>query len=216
MRLGYGGWAVLLGILLGLGVILAGGLIFSANIFYLPDQIPPPLGTIGDGRRAQQKMLEIVLRDRNVSSRTQPIVLTEKEINAFLSRHLEESEGIPFSRLRVEVSPETLGFQGRTRLRSLAKGIPFNYIAAYLPASENDRPVWLEMQAQVRLELGRTGKAQNYLRIEPTSVRVGAQAVSAQLLSWIVGGRFFRWAVPSVVEGVQMKDGRVIVTTRGR
>lgn len=216
MRLRYVGCVILFVVVLGLGVVLAGGLIYSMNIFYLPDRPPEPLGTAVDGWRAQRKMLEIVLRERNVSSRTQPLVFTEKQLNAFLSRHLEESRGIPFSNLRVKLIPGGLSLQGQTRLRSLARAVPFNYIVGYLPASEMDRPVWVVMQARVRLESGRFGKRQEYLRIEPTMFRIGAHVMSARVLSWIVGRELFRWAVPNVIQSVEVEEGRVVVTTRPR
>ncbi|MFQ5827718.1 MAG: hypothetical protein ACE5JD_00985 [Candidatus Methylomirabilia bacterium] len=203
-------------ILVGIGVVLGGGLIFSTNIFHPPENLSGPVGTSRDGRRAQQKMYELVLRDRRLSSRTAPVVFTEREINAFLSRHLIRGQGIPLTDLRVTFTPGQMAFQGQTEIRSLMRGVPFKYITSALPASQLSRRVWVAIRARVRLERGWLSQEQEFLRIDPSEFRLGTQNVGAWLLSWMLGRKFLSWPVPAVIEAVSIQQGRVVVTTRAR
>jgi len=140
MRVGCLGCLGLTVLLVGVGIVVGGGLVFSTSIFNLPEQIPTEEWTTGDGQRAQQKILEIVRRDTGKSSRTGPLIFTEREINAFLARHLEESGRMHFSPLLVKLNPGGVVIQGKTQLKALLRGVPFNYVAQLLPASQSNRP----------------------------------------------------------------------------
>jgi len=214
MRIGCLGCLLLTLILVGLGIIVGGGLVFSSSVFYHPEQPPSADWTSADGLRAQQKILEVVRRDSLKSARTEPIVFTEKEINAFLARHLEENAGMPFSPLVVKLDPGLIVVQGSTQLRTLLRGVPFNYLADALPASRTERPVWIVIRGKVRLEHGRIRKEREFVRLEPTGFRIGTLEAGTWFLSWMLGPRLMRWPVPKVVEEVVVEDGRVIVTTQ--
>ena len=91
MRLGCVGCLLVVLALVIFGVAAAGAVFFSVNIFDEPEvQIQP--FTTADGYRAQQKLYEIVLRESERSGRADPITFTERELNAFLSRHLIDDE----------------------------------------------------------------------------------------------------------------------------
>lgn len=216
MRLGCMGCLVLIVVLVGLGMVLGGGLIFSTNIFQIPEHPAGSVGAASDGRRAQQKMYELVLRDRGLSSRTAPLIFTERQLNAFLTRHLVRGQGIPLSDLRVKFMPGEMRFQGRTELRSLMRGVPLKYVASILPASQLSRSVWVVIQAGVGLERGWFGQEQQFLRINATEFRLGTQNMGAWVLSWVVGRKFLSWPVPGAIHAVSIQDGRVVVTTRAR
>src|SRR5512132_471510 len=100
MKLGcFGCFFLALGILAV--VVLAGGALFlSLSLAGAPNVRLIPFSR-GDGHSAQQKLYEVVLRQSGRSSRTEPIVLSEPEANAFLSHHLAEAAGIPLSPLVV-------------------------------------------------------------------------------------------------------------------
>jgi len=215
MRVGCLGCLVLAIVLVGLGIVIGGSLVFSSSIFNLPESIPTtPEWTSSDGQRAQQKLFEIVRRDTRKSSRTDPLALTEREINAFLVQHLEESERINFSPLLVKLNAGEVVIQGRTQLKALLRGVPFNYLVQYLPASQANRPVWVVIQGTVRIERDRVRKERKFLRIEPSGFRIGTQEAGTWLLSRMVGPKLLRWPVPKVIAAISVEAGRVVVITR--
>ena len=214
MRVGCLGCLVLAVLLVGLGIIVGGGFVFSTSIFNLPEQPPTAEWTTADGQRAQQKILEIVRRDAGKSSRTGPLIFTEKEINAFLASHLEESGRMHFSPLLVKLNPEGVVIQGKTQLKALLRGVPFNYLAQLLPASQADRPVWVVIQGKVLVEHGRVRKEREFLHVEPVGFRIGALEAGTWFLSWMLGPRLLRWPVPNVIEAISVEEGRLIVITQ--
>ncbi len=214
MRLGCLGCLILVAILVGLGIIIGAGIIFSTSIFNLPEKIPTSDWTVADGQRAQQKIFELLRREAGKSSRTDPLFFTEKELNAFLTRHLDEAEGMPFSPLVVKLNPGVAVIQGKTQLKALLRGFPFNYMAQFLPTSQVDRPVWVVIQGRVRLEHGRMRKEREFLRIEPTTFQIGDLEAGTWFLSWMLGPRLLRWPVPRVIEEVVVEEGRVMVRTQ--
>src|SRR5437879_9626078 len=105
MRLGCVGCLLVVLALVIFGVAAAGAVFFSVNICDEPEvQIQP--FTTADGYRAQQKLYEIVLRESERSGRADPITFTERELNAFLSRHLIDAAGLSFSPISVALLPD--------------------------------------------------------------------------------------------------------------
>lgn len=201
-------------ILVGLGIVIGGGLIFSTSIYNLPEKIPTSDWTVADGQRAQQKIFELLRRETGRSFRTDPLFFTEREINAFLARHLDEVEGMPFSPLVVKLDPGVAVIRGKTQLKALLRGVPFNYIAQFLPTPQANRPVWVVIHGRVQLEHGRMRKEREFLRIEPTAFRIGDLEAGTWFLSWVLGPRLLRWPVPRVIEEVTVEEGRVMVSTQ--
>ncbi len=214
MRLGCIGCLLLSVLLLGLGIIVGGGIVFSSSIFTLPEQPPTAQWTAADGQRAQQKIFELLRRETRKSSRADPLFFTDKEINAFLARHLDEAEGISFSPLVVRLEPGVAVIQGKTQLKALLRGVLFNYLAQYLPATQADRPVWVEIKGRVRLEHGRIRKEREFLHFEPLGFQIGSLDAGTWFLSWMLGPKLLRWPVPKVIEEVVVEEGRVVVMTR--
>src|SRR3989304_1578895 len=92
-------------LLLILAVALVGGavaLYYAGALFDMP-AIPSIEYSPSDGHRAQQKLFELATRDSRRSAES--VVLTERELNAFLARHPGEMEAPPFSPILVGVSP---------------------------------------------------------------------------------------------------------------
>src|SRR6266849_119982 len=98
MRLGCVGCFLLIVVVLVIAVLVGAILFLSVNIFGTPD-VRPVSYSREDGYSAQQKLFEVALRQSGRSSRKDPIVLSEREANAFLSRHLAEGVGVPVSPL---------------------------------------------------------------------------------------------------------------------
>ena len=206
MKLGCFGCFTLVVLVLAVLAVTGGVLFLSVNVLGSPD-VRPVSFSRADGYAAQQKLYELVLRQAGHSSRRDPITLTEREVNAFLSRHLAEAAGVPLSPLTVRLDKDHLFAQGQTPLRNLFQGPPFAYLMPYIPDKRLDQPVWVSPAA------GATG----YGKVTVTEFVLGRQPVSSFLLYVMLGpsgAGLFRWPVPGVVESVQIQSGQAIIRTR--
>src|SRR5438105_15706578 len=102
MKVGCGCTLVLL-----LMVGLAGGSLWvGVQMLRSPDFIPVP-ATAAEGKSAQAKLFDLVQggggRSRGEKPTPSTIVLSERELNAFLSRHLEQVGGIPLSNVGLRL-----------------------------------------------------------------------------------------------------------------
>jgi len=205
-------------LLLILAVVLVGGaaaLYYAGSLFDMPT-IPAVQYTASDGYRAQQKLFELALRDRR-SAHPVPVVLTERELNAFLAKHLEESEGIPLSPLVVKLLPGTIEVQGRTTLVNLLTGFPFSLLADYLPASTLDRPVWVTVSGTIQVQRRQSRTDREYGQLQVSQFSLGNQDLGPWVLSLMLGGReksLLRWQLPPVVDTITIEGGRMVITTR--
>ena len=204
-------------LLLILAVALVGGavaLYYAGSLFDMP-AIPSIEYTPSDGHRAQQKLFELATRDSRRSAES--VVLTERELNAFLAQHLEESEGLPFSPIIVRLSPGTIEVQGRTTLVNLFQGFPFSLLAEYLPAPALDRPVWVTVSGTIEVQKRRSRTERPYGQLVVSEFSLGNQDLGSWVLSWMIGGRrqsLLRWQLPPAVDGITIEQGRVVITPR--
>ena len=206
-------------LLLILVVVLAGGgaaLFFGGAMFEIAGRATKPSYSAPDAQRAQDKMYELLLRDSGHSSRSDPIVLTDQELSAFLTRYLERTERIPVSLLVVKLAPNTVEMQGQTVFRSLFKGFPLHFLPDYLPATTMDRPVWVTVRGTIRLERERGRTGPNYGQLEVKEFSLGYQGIGPWLLWALLGQERLRWQVPAVVETIKIEDGRIVITTGSR
>ncbi len=213
MRLGCLGCLVLAVVLVAIGIVVGGGFIFYTSVFALPDTIPKEDWSAMDGSRAQQKLFEIALRESRESSRKDPVVFADKEVNAFLARHLVERAGIPVSPIIVRFHPGSVVIQGKTELKPLLRGIPFNYLADLIPRSTTIEPVWVVLRGTLRIDRRQAGRERSVLRIEPTGFRIGNLDTGTWFLSWVLGHDLLSWHVPSVIERIDLEEGRAVVVT---
>jgi hypothetical protein len=209
------GCGLLVVIVLAIGVAVAGGLFLSVNIFLDPD-VRPASFSKSDGFSAQNKLFEVVLRQMGRSARTDPIALTEREANAFLSRHLEEVAGLRLAPIVVRFTRNEVLVQGQTPLRNLLTGPPFAQLAPYVPGARLDQPVWVTVRGRIVVEPDAAGGTRHG-RVELTELALGKQPVSS-ILVWVMMGPvasgLLRWPVPAVVRAVEIEDGRVLIRTR--
>ena len=142
-----------------------------------------------------------------------PLVITEPEANAFLSRHLDQS-GLPLSPIVVRFAKGEIVAQGQTAFRNLLKGPPFAQIAPYLSTKRLDEPVWVTVQGRIKIE--GTGNSRHG-SVEVTQFALGKQPLGSILLLLLMGpsgGGLLQWPVPAVVDEVRVGEGQLSITTR--
>ena len=206
------GCVALIVVLLVIAVVGLGALFLSTNIFSAPEVRSVPF-TKNDGHAAQQKLFEVALRQSGRSSRRDPLIITEPEANAFLSRHLEQS-GLPLSPIVVRFANGEMVAQGQTAFRNLLKGVPFRQIAPYLSTKRLDEPVWVTVGGRIKVE--GTGKSRTG-SLEVTQFALGKQPLGSILLLLLMGpsaGGLLQWPVPAVVDEVRVGEGQLSITTR--
>jgi hypothetical protein len=214
MKLGCFGCFTLLVLILAVAVIIGGVLFLSASIFGTPDLHPVSFSK-ADGYAAQQKLYEVVLRQAGRSSRKEPITLTEREANAFLSRHLAEAARVPLSALTIKFDRDSFFAQGQTPLRNLFQ-TPLAYLIPYIPDKRLDQPVWVSVRGQISIEAP-AGGVTRYAKVSVLEFMLGRQPINTFLFSALMGpsgGGLLRWPVPAAVESVQIEQGQAIIRTR--
>ena len=205
------GCVALIVVLLVIAVVGLGALFLSTNIFSAPEVRSVPF-TKNDGHAAQQKLFEVALRQSGRSSRRDPLIITEPEANAFLSRHLEQS-GLPLSPIVVRFANGEMVAQGQTAFRNLLKGVPFRQIAPYLSTKRLDEPVWVTVGGRIKVE--GTGKSRTG-SLEVTQFALGKQPLGSILLLLLMGpsaGGLLQWPVPAVVDQIRVGEGQLSITT---
>ena len=213
MRLGCTGCLLVLAILVGVLIAgIVGGVLLSSAIFTIPEGTASPDYTAEDGRAGQQKLAEILLRDRGFGRGKGPVIITQRELNGFLALHLQESGRIPMQPLIVRLTPGILEIQGQTTFGRLFTGFPFSLLTDSLPRSYIERLVWVTVRGRIKQDRSRGS-------LEVLDLSLGTQSISPRLLSWMLGRkgeRLLHWQMPSSVERIAIEEGRVLVTTRRR
>lgn len=216
MRLGCIGCLLVIILILVVLLAAAGILFLSANIYGVPEVVVTDF-TRSDGYAAQQKLFEVLQRESGRSSRKDPIVLSDREVSAFLSNHLSRSAGLPLSPLSVRFTRGEALVQGRTPLRKLLQGPPFAQLLPYIPDQRLDRPVWVTLQGRLSVDSSIGSGAARYGKVSLTSLRLGKQPVSGWLLTIMMGPSstyLLRWQVPPIVESIDIEEGQVVIRTR--
>jgi len=216
MRLGCIGCLLVIILILVVLLAAAGVLFLSANIYGVPDVVETPFSR-SDGYAAQQKIFEVLQRESGRSSRKDPIVLSNREVNAFLSNHLSKSAGLPLSPLSVHFSRGEALVQGRTPLRKLLQGPPFAQLLPYIPDQRLDRPVWVTLRGRLSVDSSIGSGAARYGKVSLTGFSLGKQPVSGWLLTIMMGPsstHLLRWQVPPIVESIDIEEGQLVIRTR--
>lgn len=195
--------------------LVAGSAWFCFRMLQEP-AFPAVQATAADGARAQQKIFEVARRGAGRSGTNgEPVVLSERELNAFLSRHLAKAADVPFSDVGLRLAGGGIAeFKGRLPLRHLLTEPPLSALAGAVPAAWLERPVWLRLGARARIEPGTTRAQRRYLRLEVVEFAVGRQWLPAPLVRLLLDPptlRVLRWPVPDGVEAVTIEKGRVVI-----
>jgi hypothetical protein len=214
VRLGCFGCAILVVVGLIVVAVVAVAIFLSTGVVGAPEVRSVPF-TKNDGYAAQQKLFEITRRQSGASKRKEPLVLTEAEATAFLSRHMAEDTHIPLSSTTVHFEKGQILLQGQTSVRKLLQAPGFAQLLSYLPGDRLDQPVWVTVRGRIAIQAG-AGTTPHAI-VSVTQFDLGRQPIPSALLSSILG-RFgpdpLRWPVPSIVTGVDIEEGRALIQTR--
>lgn len=213
MKLGCGCTLVLL-LIIGL---VAGSVWIGIQVLRSPEFVPVP-ATAAEGKAAQEKLFDLMQtgasRSRGARAASSTVVVSERELNAFLARHLEQVGALPLSNIGVR-----LPAQGRVEivaqipLRMLLSEPPFASLGASIPKRWLDRRVWLHFDGNARVESGGSA-GRRYLRLELRRFLVGRQAFPAVLARVVLDPAtltLLRWRLPETVLDVTIEPGRAVV-----
>jgi hypothetical protein len=159
-----------------------------------------------DGVRAQQKILDLVRR----RARPGGVVLTEAELNAFVSRHLDPADlplRDPVIRLHGD---DVVEIAGTLPLARLLHESPLGNLTDALPAGWLARPVWLTVLARTTV----VTEPRRVLRLDPQRVTIGRQRVPVILLRLVLDPsslRLTRIGLPTEIRSVRIEPGRVLI-----
>lgn len=217
MRPGCGCVPVLTAVLLLAGAIAGGS--WAHGRIVAPPEHPVVQGSVEDGIRGQQKIFDIIRRSSGPrpgrGGRTHEVVLTEAELNGFLSRHLGALAGVPVRDLAVALADQgSVEIQGRLATDALVGETAGAVLRSYLPDGWLPGALWISMRGPVRLELETTRGQPRILRFAAEDARVGRQRVPVAVMLWAIGPggrRLERWPVPDAVESVTLERGRAVL-----
>ncbi|MBI3635598.1 MAG: hypothetical protein HY216_05185 [Candidatus Rokubacteria bacterium] len=204
MKLGCCGCLTVL-ILAGIAGGIVAGAGWTLKTTSEPPALAPPPTTVADGRRAQQKLYDIA---RHAGGE---VTLTDREINALLSRHLAETPRMPLAGMIVGLpAAGEVELAGRVPLSRLVG----ETVVSYLPTRWGQRSAWIFLRGRVSVERA-DGDAKE-LHLDVREWRLGRQRLPA----WLFGAaldretrRVLRWPLPATVESVAIEPGRLTVRT---
>jgi len=214
--MGCAGCLILIVVLAFIAALVGGFFFLSGNIFEEPHF--EALDWRGsDASAARSTLREIILRDAGQSRRQDPVLLSEREINALVARHLAETAGLRFDPFAIRLVQGQFLLQGRTVLRSLLQGPPFAQLAAYLPPSQLDRSIWITARGYIAVQPGEPGGKPGRAHVVLTEFNLGRQPVGNWPFSAVMGSAglgLLKWPVPGAVRDVDIEDRRVVIRTR--
>jgi len=186
----------------------AGSLWIGSRMLQEPE-VPVAAGTAEDGVRGQQKIYAIIRGAGRAIGRTRQVVLSEPELNAFLSRHLAEVATIPFGPGAVRlVGDGIIEFKGQVPLRHVLA------ITNLLPATWLEQPVWLHLWARASLEVGAARGQRRYLRLDIERLALGRQPLPGVLplllLNPVILNQL-RLRIPETVEAITIETRMVVI-----
>ena len=203
MRLGCGGCLTLLilGLLSAVGTSVWG----TSQALKSPATLAPVRATAEDAARAQQKLFRVIR-----GSATEPVVVSEAELNAFVSRNVEPAD-IPFDQPTIFLrGGDTVEIVGHIPLGRLLGDSPLGAVAGVLPARWSTRPVWLQVGAHAQFEQ----RPRPQLRLELQRLAVGRQRLPVLMLRLLIEParlHFLRVTVPPTVADIRVEPGRVLI-----
>lgn len=187
------------------------GSVLALRVLGTPDAAagpsPPPAAGLG----AQRALAELLLREAGMSSRSDPVILTDAEVNAFIEHHLEVRRA-RLSPLRVRLEAGRVEVTGRTTVGRLLEDQAPSWVRGLLPGPVLDLEMWPAVRGRLRVREGR-----GELVVEQAVL--GRQAVRA---SWVWGmlgldpEPLLRWRLPRTVEGIEVEEGRLLIHARPR
>jgi hypothetical protein len=205
-------------VLVGTAVTLAGlagaSIWVGSRIFQEPD-VPAAAGVPEDGIRAQRKIFEIARGEPSRrGGRAHQVVMTEAELNRFLSKHLVEVTKMPvvFGAIRL-AGDGVVEFKGLVPLRDLLSA---SLAANLVPSAWLERRVWIYLNATASFEVGAARSQRRYLRFDVRQLAIGRQPLPGVLLRLLPSSGLqglLRWRMPESIEGITIEPGAVAIKT---
>ena len=166
-----------------------------------------------DGLRAQQKIFEVLRRGAEGRART--VALTEGEVNAFLSRHLQEAGDLPLRNLAVRLPSDARAeISGQLPLAQLLAMPPASAVAAIIPGTWLRRDVWVSVRARVSLEGGERVREPRRLRLDVERFSIGRLPLPEVMLRVLLDPaalRLLRAPLPDAITGLRTEGGRLVI-----
>lgn len=161
--------------------------------------------TAEDAARAQQKLFRVAR-----GGARDPVVVSEAEINAFVSRNVDRGD-LPFDDPLILLRDgDGVEIVGQLPLGRLLAESPLGILSGFLPERWSSRPVWIQLDTRVEFE--RAPRRQ--LRLDVRRVAVGQQrlpAIALRVLFEPARLRFIRVPLPDAVADVRIQNGRAII-----
>ena len=203
MRVGCGGCLTTLVILSLLATV--GTSLWGTSRALQDPGIVPVRTTAEDAARAQQKLFRVVR-----GAARDPVVVSEAEVNAFVSRNVDRRD-LPFDEPLIFLRDgDVVEIVGQMPLGRLLADSPLGLMAGLLPEPWRARPVWLRVTSRAKFER----EPRPELRLDPRRVTIGQQqvpAVALHLLFEPARLRFVRMALPDTVADVRIQGGRAVI-----
>jgi hypothetical protein len=193
---------------LGVVALAVGGVVGAGTrMLAKPAAAALPATTAADGTRAQQKLFDVA----RASRLSQPVTVTEAEVNALLSRHLVEARGVRLNTLGVRlVGDNRVELTGQAPLRQLLDEAGLSGAAGALPERWLAHPMWIHVGATTRV----SGGPRRQLSLEVEDFAVGRQRLPARMLRLLLDPAsvgLLRWPLPDHVHDVTIEPGRVVI-----
>lgn len=164
-----------------------------------------------DGVRAQQKIFEIVRRAGG--GRPHAVSLSEREVNAFLGRHLTEAADLPLRNLAVRLPGDGRAeIAGQLPLSQLLGVAPLSALVGVLPQAWLDRGAWLTLRTRVTLEGG--ARERRHLRLDVERFWLGRLRLPEVMLRILLDPavlRLLRSPLPEAIDGLRIEPGRLVI-----
>ena len=167
-----------------------------------------------DGLRAQQKIFDVVRRAGE--GRPRAISLSERELNAFLSRHLGESADLPLRNLAVRLpSVGHAEVAGQVPLRRLLALPPVSALTTIIPTNWLEHSVWLAVRARVTLDDTGGTREPRRLRLDVERFWLGRLPLPELLLRVLLDPaalRLLRAPIAETIESIRIEPGKLIIS----
>lgn len=208
------GCAVAFGVAIA-AVVLGGAAVWVGSRLVQEPDVTAASGSSEDGIRGQQKIFDIA-RGGAGRARGGPhsVVMSEAELNGFLSKNLVEVAKMPVTVRAVRLAGDGIvEFKGLLSLRDVLSASP---VASLVPSAWLDRQVWVHLTARASLEVGATRSQRRYLRFDLQRFAIGRQALPG-FFRWLLPSPglqgLLRWRMPDSVESITIESGTAVIRT---
>jgi hypothetical protein len=192
---------------------IAAGTVWGVFQMMRPAEIVGAPTAPADGFRAQQKIFDVIRRGAEDRPRT--VSLTERELNAFLNRHLGDSPDLPLRNLAVRLpSDGHAEIAGQLPLRQLLALPPVSALTGIIPAIWLERDVWLSIRARVTLDDTGGIRQARRLRLDVERFWVGRLRLPELMLRVLLDPaalRLLRSPIAETIDGLRVEPGRLVI-----